>query len=96
MRDIYSILLRPLLTERSNTLKDSFNQYTFKVALDCNKAEVRRAVEELFKVEVQAVRTQIVPGKARRMGRYEGMRPDWKKAIVTLKKGQKIDITQET
>lgn len=95
MREIYSILLRPLLTERSNALKDSFNQYTFKVALDCNKAEIKRAVEELFKVEVKAVRTSVVPGKTRRMGRYQGVRSDWKKAIVTLKKGHKIDMTQE-
>jgi large subunit ribosomal protein L23 len=94
-REPYSLILKPLLTERTAWLKDVRNQYTFRVALDANKSEIKRAIESIFKVKVKKVRTMILPGKTRRMGRFEGKRADAKKAIVTLKEGQKIDLTQE-
>ncbi|MFA6583361.1 MAG: 50S ribosomal protein L23 [Elusimicrobiaceae bacterium] len=92
-RDIFNVLVRPLLTEKSLTLKEKQNKYSFEVAKNANKIEIRRAVETLFKVTVTGVTTVSVKGKYHRVGRYEGKRPDWKKAIVTLKTGQKIDVT---
>jgi large subunit ribosomal protein L23 len=94
-REPYSILLKPLLTERTAMLKDVLNQYTFQVATDANKSEIKRAVETLFKVKVDKVRTMNCGGKMRRMGRFEGRRADTKKAIVSLKKGQKIEFGEE-
>lgn len=88
------VLIRPLLTERSVILKDKENRYSFEVRKDANKADVRGAVEKLFKVKVKKVRTAVVRGKFHRMGRFEGQRPDWKKAIVTLAQGQKIDVSE--
>ena len=89
-------IVRPLLTERSTILKEKFNQYVFEAALTSGKADIKRAVEELFKVHVEKVHTMIVRGKFRRYGKGGGMRSDWKKAIVTLEKGQKIDIADQT
>jgi len=86
--------MRPLLTERSVILKDKENRYSFQVEKDANKTDVRNAVEKLFKVKVKKVTTTIVPGKLHKMGRFEGFRSDWKKAVVTLEKGQKIDVTE--
>ena len=86
--------MRPLLTERSVILKDKENRYSFQVEKDANKTDVRNAVEKLFKVKVIKVTTTIVPGKLHKMGRFEGFRSDWKKAVVTLEKGQKIDVTE--
>lgn len=94
-REPYSILLKPLLTERSALLKEALNKYTFAVSSDANKGEIKRAVETLFKVKVAKVHTMVVPGKTRRMGRFEGRRADTKKAIVTLKQGQKIEFGEE-
>lgn len=93
-KDIYEVLIRPLLTERSVLLKDKENRYSFEVAKNANKTDVRQAIEKSFKVKVKKVRTSIVNGKVRRMGRFEGQRPDWKKAIVTLAPGQKINVTE--
>jgi len=92
MRDPRQIVLRPLVTEKATTLKDDHNQVSFQVALDANKIEVRQAVESIFKVKVTRVRTQVVFGKEKRMGRYVGRRPSWKKAVVTLGAGSKIDL----
>jgi large subunit ribosomal protein L23 len=91
-RDPRRIVLRPLVTEKATTLKDDHNQVSFQVALDANKVEVRQAVEAIFKVKVRDVRTQVVFGKEKRMGRYVGRRPSWKKAIVTLGAGSKIEL----
>jgi large subunit ribosomal protein L23 len=88
-------LVRPLLTERGATNQEKYNQYVFEAALGASKTDIKQAVEALFKVEVEKVRTMIVPGKFRRFGRAGGMRPDWKKAIVTVAKGQKIDFVQK-
>ena len=68
------------------------NKYTFKTDKKANKIEIKRAVEEIFNVKVVDVKTMIVKGKVKRMGRYQGKRPDWKKAIVTLQAGDKIEI----
>ncbi len=77
------IILGPVITEKSmNTVQDK--KYAFKVAKNAGKPQIRRAVEELFSVEVVKVNTISVRGKSRRMGRYEGYTPSWKKAIVTL------------
>jgi large subunit ribosomal protein L23 len=92
MKDPRQIVLRPLVTEKATTLKDDHNQVSFQVALDANKIEVRQAVESIFKVKVTNVRTQVVFGKEKRMGRYVGRRPSWKKAVVTLGAGSKIDL----
>ena len=94
-KEPFSAIVRPLLTERSTILKDKLNQYVFEASLSASKPEIKRAVEELFKVRVEKVRTMVMPGKFRRYGRGGGMRPDWKKAIVTLKTGQKIDFTEQ-
>ena len=91
-RDPRQIVLRPLVTEKATTLKDDHNQVSFQVALDANKIEVRQAVEAIFKVKVTDVRTQVVFGKEKRMGRFVGRRPSWKKALVTLGPGSKIEL----
>lgn len=92
MKDPRRVVMRPLVTEKATTLKDERNQVTFQVAVDANKVEVRRAVEAIFKVKVTDVRTQVVFGKEKRMGRFVGRRPSWKKAVVTLGPGSKIEL----
>jgi large subunit ribosomal protein L23 len=92
VRDARQIVLRPLVTEKATTLKDDHNQVSFQVAIDANKIEVRRAVETIFRVKVTGVRTQVVFGKMKRMGRHIGRKASWKKAIVTLGPGSKIDL----
>lgn len=93
--NIYHVVVRPLLTERSTINKDKFNQYAFEVGLKSDKGQIKRAIERLFKVNVEKIRTMIVPGKFRRYGKGGGMRPDWKKAVVTVAKGQKIEIAEQ-
>ena len=88
----FDVVKRPIDTEKLNRLRDRENKYGFEVALAASKTEVKQAVESLFKVKVVKVRTSIVRGKRRRIGRSEGMRPNWKKAIVTLKEGDAISI----
>ena len=87
------VLISPILSEKSVQMKDSQNRYTFKVNPKANKSEIKKAVETLFKVKVTAVRTANQPGKLHKVGRYEGYRSDWKKAMVSVKAGQKIDMT---
>ncbi len=94
MKIIYDVLLSPLLTEKSTQLKEQDNKVVFKVANDANKIEIKEAVEEAFKVKVERVTTMNCRGKIKRMGKYEGKRPNWKKAIVTLKKGEKLDFIE--
>ncbi len=94
-KEIFGTIVRPLLTERSTVLKEKFNQYLFEAALGATKPEIKKAVEDLFKVKVAGVRTMVVRGKFRRFGKGGGYRPDWKKAIVTLKEGQKIDFAEQ-
>jgi large subunit ribosomal protein L23 len=87
------IIKRPLiLTEKGNRLREADNQYLFEVARDANKAEIRTAVEKLWKVSVLKVHTLNVRGRMRRMGRGHAKTQNWKKAIVSLKKGDSIDF----
>lgn len=105
MRDAQSIIKRPLLTEKSARLRETggasaghaegdayAQQVVFEVARDANKVEIRSAVQALFKVTVTGVRTLVVRGKEKRVGRFSGLRPSWKKAFVTLKAGDNIEF----
>ena len=105
MRDAQTIIKRPLLTEKSARLRETggaaashaegdtyAQQVVFEVARDSNKIEIRRAVQDLFKVTVTEVRTLVVRGKVKRVGRFNGQRPSWKKAFVTLKPGDNIEF----
>jgi large subunit ribosomal protein L23 len=88
----YDIVVRPIITEKSSLLKDAGNQYVFEVQRDANKIEIRKAVEKLFKVKVVSVHISNIEGKKKRVGKYAGKRPDWKKAIVKLNPKDKITI----
>jgi len=105
MRAAQSVIKRPLLTEKSARLRETGGGATaavegeayaqkvvFEVARDANKIEIRSAVENLFKVTVTDVRTLVVRGKVKRVGRFSGQRPSWKKAFVTLKPGDNIEF----
>jgi large subunit ribosomal protein L23 len=92
MKDSRQVVLRPLVTEKATALKDDRNQVSFQVAMDANKVDIRRAVETIFKVKVTDVRTQVVFGKEKRMGRFVGRRPSWKKAVVQLAPDNKIEL----
>lgn len=92
MKDPRSIIKTTLVSERSTNLRTDQNKYIFKVDRKANKLEIRKAVEELFKVKVEDVTTMMMYGKPKRMGRFEGRRSDWKKAIVKLKKGETIEL----
>ncbi len=95
-RDIRMIIQKPVVTEKSTALKEDFNRYVFRVDVKANKRQIKKAVEELFEVKVKDVRTAVIRGKRsvvmNRKGRFEGYRPNWKKAYVTLAEGDKIDI----
>jgi large subunit ribosomal protein L23 len=90
MTTLYSVIRRPLITEKGMSVKETEGTLVFDVAPGATKTEVKQAVEALFKVKVAAVRTANVLGKERRRGRSTGFRPDWKKAYVRLKAGQKL------
>lgn len=89
--DARDVIIKPLVTEKS-TLQMADNKYSFRVHREANKTEIKQAVESVFKVKVLKVTTANVTGKVRRMGRSEGRRPDWKKAVVTLAEGSRIEI----
>jgi large subunit ribosomal protein L23 len=84
------IIRRPLITEKTSILREDGKTIVFQVALDANKVEIKRAIEQLLGAKVATVRTSIAHGKVKRQGRFAGRRPDWKKAYVTLKDGQKM------
>ncbi len=90
MPTLYTVIRRPLITEKGMTVKETQNTLVFEVAEKATKTEVKQAVETLFKIKVAAVRTAIVEGKERRRGKFSGYRPDWKKAYVRLKDGEKL------
>ena len=92
----YSILKKPLLTEKGLLERDNNNRYGFIVKKDASKGEIKTAVEKIFNVTVIKINTISVQGKMHRMGRFEGKRPDYKKAFVTLKEGDKIDMVEAT
>jgi len=95
VRDLHAVLRIPLLTEKAHALKErERSQVVFRVAPEANKAEIKAAVEKLFKTKVAAVNVINVRGKAKRLGKTAGRRPDWKKAVVTLRAGEKIEIIE--
>lgn len=87
----FDVLIRPIITEKTTLLMQE-NKYTFQVPLNANKVEIRKAVESIFNVKVEKVATIRVLGKTKRMGRTMGKRSDYKKAIVTLKAGESIEL----
>jgi large subunit ribosomal protein L23 len=94
MKNLYDVLVGPLLTEKGAGMKEKENKVLFRVSKHANKIEIKKAVEEIFKVKVDFVSTINCKGKKKRMGKYEGRRADWKKAIVTLKEGEKLEVIE--
>ena len=92
MNDPRKIIRMPLVSEKSTNLRAAQNKYVFEVDRKANKLQIKKAVEELFKVKVEDVTTMRMHGRPKRLGRFEGRRPDWKKAIVKLKKGETIEL----
>ena len=92
MRSPRQVIIRPVVTERSTELADDAGKYTFIVHKDSNKIEIKNAVQTLFDVKVRDVRTAVFRGKMRRMGRSVGQKPSFKKAVVTLVAGERIDV----
>jgi len=92
MPNIHEIIIRPLVTEKSTAALERDGAYSFVVAKDANKVQIAQAIEYLFNVKVRDVRTMQYRGKERRMGRYIGRRPTWKKAVVKLREGDSIEI----
>ena len=88
-----SIIQEPVITEKATILREG-NKYAFRVDSKANKIQIRQAVEEIFSVTVESVRTVKVPSKPKRQGLYQGRRAGWKKAYVTLKAGDSIEITE--
>ena len=90
--NVYDVIQRPLVTEKSNIGREENNVVTFAVDPRANKHEIQRSVEGLFDVKVVAVRTMRMPRKSRRVGKFMGRKPEWKKAIVRLAEGQTIEF----
>lgn len=93
MEQYYKIIQKPLLTEKSSRLQEGRNKYTFRIHPKANKSEVRKAVESIFEVKVERVNVQTMPSKLRRFLGRPGRTSPWKKAVVTLKKGDTIDFS---
>ncbi|RME68065.1 MAG: 50S ribosomal protein L23 [Nitrospirae bacterium] len=94
MRSAHDIILRPVLTEKAMQLKEKENKIVVEVARDANKIEIKNAFEALFNVKVEKVATVNIKPKKKRLGRFEGRTRAWKKAIITLKKGEKLDFIE--
>jgi len=92
MKEARDIIISPIITEKSMDLMESNNTYTFQVAKDSNKVEIKNAIQEIFNVDVVNVNTMNLKGKEIRLGVHEGKRPDWKKALVKLAKDDEIEI----
>ena len=90
MKSAYQISRRPVITEKGLGIKENQNTLVFQVAAKATKTEIKQAVQGIFKVKVLSVRTAVYPGKERRRGKFAGYRPDWKKAYVRLKSGEKM------
>src|SRR5579885_2768861 len=90
MKSAYQILRRPVITEKGLGVKETEATLVFQVATNATKTEIKEAVQSIFKVKVDSVRTSNFPGKERRRGKFAGYRPDWKKAYVRLKQGEKM------
>lgn len=91
---IFSVIKKPIISEKSTALAEVANRYVFKVDHSATKTEIKQAIEQLFKVKVKAVNTMLMHGKNKRSGRFEFKRSNWKKAIITLTPGQKIELFQ--
>ncbi|MCB5245344.1 MAG: 50S ribosomal protein L23 [Candidatus Cloacimonadaceae bacterium] len=85
-----NIIISPIITEKSEKLARDNNMYTFKVSINANKIEIKKAIERIFSVKVLDVNTVRMLGKPKSLGKYNGKRPDWKKAIITLREGDRI------
>ncbi|HLB25069.1 MAG TPA: 50S ribosomal protein L23 [Nitrospirota bacterium] len=94
MKSIYDVIIRPLITEKGTALKEQQNKIVLRVAPQANKAEIKKAVETVFKVQVEDVATMNFKGKRKRLGARQGVRSDWKKAVVTLKEGQTVEYLE--
>ena len=94
MKEIYGCIRRPIVTEKSNLIKDAANKVVFEVDKNANKIEIKHAVQQLFNVTVQEVNVMNFLGKRKRAGRIIGKKQDWKKAIVTLAAGSRIEIAE--
>jgi len=94
MKNIYDVIKKPILTEKTTFQKEEANKVTFEVDRGVNKIEIKQAVEKIFKVKVLDVHTMMVRGKVKRVGRFSGKRPDWKKAIITLKPGEQLPFLE--
>ncbi len=94
MKNICTVVKKPCLTEKSMGLQEAHNQIVVKVDSHANKMEIKEAIEKLFKVKVEKVRTCNMHGKEKRVGTNVGRRSDWKKAVVTLAQGHKIDFLE--
>jgi large subunit ribosomal protein L23 len=92
MKSNKPILRRPIITEKATKAKESSNKYVFEVEKDCNKIEIRKAVEDQFKVSVKDVHTYRTHGKIKSRGKSRGRTPDWKRAVVQLKEGDIIEF----
>ena len=91
MKSQFNLISRPYITEKVLLLKEEGNKVVFRIRRDTNKIELKTAIESIFNVTVEAINTLNVKGKKKRMGRHEGKRADWKKAIVTIKEGDSIE-----
>lgn len=94
MKNIHTVIKKPLFTEKGAALKEAKNKVLVEVSRDANKVDIKRALEEIFKVKVEKVATINTNGKWKRHGRSIGKRPDRKKAVITLKKGEKLDFVE--
>jgi large subunit ribosomal protein L23 len=94
MKNIYSVIKKPLFTEKGGSLRESNNKILVEVSRDANKIDIRKAIEDIFKVKVEKVATINTEGKWKRQGKFLGKRPDRKKAIIILKKGEKLDFIE--
>ena len=92
MKSTKNIIRRPIITEKASWMQAKSNKYVFEVEKGCNKIEIKKVVEELFSVTVEEVRTYTTHGKIRTRGKFKGKRPDWKRAIITLKAGDSIEF----
>ncbi len=88
----FDLIRRPLITEKTNIQKESYNQITFEVDRNANRVEIKRAIQDIFNVKVASVNTIQIKGKTKQRGRITGKRRDWKKAIVKLMPGERIDF----
>ena len=92
MKDLYQVIIRPIITEKSTVQREASNKVSFEVHPHANKVEIKSAIEKIFKVSVLDVQTMHQRGKIKRVGRYRGKRRDWKKAVATLKPGNQIEF----